>query len=242
MEAGKSLGKSEESGEAGEESRQESPGKSSVEQTEEAAGKANAKATDKPAKKRSENALSRDKGILGNRRLLRGGVVALAVLVALIAWLATRDGGDDSSAPVETTGPRIVSEAELADAAATSDSPIYWAGPVPGTKLELSELESGGFFVRYLPEAAEPGEGSAGHLTVGSYPLADPARALESFAGRPGSTSRQASDGREVVTSKEQPTSVYFASPDNSVQIEVYDPSPQRAMSLALSGLVQPAG
>jgi hypothetical protein len=34
---------------------------------------------------------------------------------------------------------------------------------------------------------------------------------------------------------------VYLISPDNTLQIEVYDPSPERAMELALSGQVRPA-
>lgn len=166
------------------------------------------------------------------------GVVALAVLVALIAWIATRDDGDDSGSatPVET-GARIVSASELSEAAASLGTPIYWVSEVQGTELELTE---GGARVRYVPEGTEPGGGSTEVLSISSYPLADPAAFLEGFAKRPGAIVREAGDGREVVSSEEAPTSVYFASPDNSVQVEIYDPSPARAMSLALSGRVQP--
>jgi hypothetical protein len=177
------------------------------------------------------------------RLLLRGGVVALAVIVALVAWLATRDNGGgsgESSAP-EESGSGIVSEAELGETAATLGQPVYWAGAQPGNELELSELSEGGTQVRYVPEGTEVGEGSAALLTIGSYPVANPEKALEGFAKRSGSIVRHAKGGTEVVSSEESPTSVYFVSPDNSVQVEVYDPSPQRAMRLALSGRVQPA-
>jgi hypothetical protein len=182
-----------------------------------------------------------------NPRLLRAGVIAVAIVVALIAWLATR-GGDSSSEPepastAAAAPPRIVTPAELREAAATLGQPIYWAGPMKGKELELRELGEGeGVQVLYLPEGTAAGEGPANALTIGSYPLSNPRSATEGFAERTGSSSRKASDGREVATSAESPTSVYFASPDNSVQVEVYDPSPQRAMSLALSGKVQPAG
>jgi hypothetical protein len=53
---------------------------------------------------------------------------------------------------------------------------------------------------------------------------------------------RHAPDGREVVTSVEKLTSVYFAGSEGDVQVEVYDPSYKRAMSLALSDRVQPVG
>jgi hypothetical protein len=184
-------------------------------------------------------------GSQGDRRRLRFAVVGLAVVVALIAWLATRGGGSDSSEPEPTAAagpPRIVTVAELREVAATLGQPIYWAGPLAGRELELKELGEGGVQVLYLPEGTASGKGSPKSLTIGSYPLGDPEKALEGFAERPGSSSRQASDGREVVVSKTAPTSVYFTSPDNSVQVEVYDPSPGRAMSVALSGRVEPAG
>ncbi|MGA8745184.1 MAG: hypothetical protein WB507_04905 [Solirubrobacterales bacterium] len=105
----------------------------------------------------------------------------------------------------------------------------------------MTELPEGGTRVRYVPKGTRAVEGSIEVLTVSSYPLSDPTTSLQGFAKRPGAVVRHANDGSEVVSSKERPTSVYFASPDNSVQVEVYDPSPQRAMSLALSGRVQPA-
>lgn len=172
----------------------------------------------------------------------------MAIVVALIAWLATRGGDSSSSEPepaptAEAAPPRIVTVAQLREAAVTLGQPIYWAGPVAGKELELKELgEGGGVQLLYLPKGTAAGEGSPKSLTVGSYPLADPEKALEGFAKRPDSTSHQASDGREVVSSSTAPTSVYFSSADNSVQVEVYDPSPQKAMSLALSGKVEPAG
>jgi hypothetical protein len=176
------------------------------------------------------------------RKMLRWGIIALAVIVGVIAWLTTRDNGGSSepSPAAETIAPRIVTVDELREVAAKLGQPIYWAGPVKSKELELQELGEGGVQVLYLPQGTEAGEESVKSLTVGSYPLPDPEKALEGFAKRKGSTVRHASDGREVVSSAESPTSVYFASPDNSVQVEVYDPSPKRALSLALSGQVNP--
>jgi hypothetical protein len=186
----------------------------------------------------------------GRRRTLRWGIVALALVVGLIAWVATQgdDGGgsesEASSAESEASSAgfeaRIVSEDELADIASSSGHAVYWVGPLPGKELEASESEDGSVTVRYLDEGAEPGGDRAGVLTIGSYPLPDPAGALEGFAEREGAIVREAEDGSQVVSSVEAPSSVYFASPDAEVQVEVYDPSPERAMDLALSGQVQP--
>lgn len=179
----------------------------------------------------------------GSRRWLRIAIVVLAVAAALIAWLATQGGDDDKGSgggSAEAGAARIVSPAELGDVAATAGHPVYWAGPMPGAELELTELPDGGTQVRYPPEGSEAGEGSVETTTIGSYPLPDPQAQLDGFAKRQGSTVHRAG-GREVVVSTERPTSAYFVSPDNSVQVEVYDPSPQRALRLALSAKVRPA-
>jgi hypothetical protein len=175
------------------------------------------------------------------RRLLRWGIVGLAVLVALIAWIATRGGGESSSEPAtaEAAPPRIVTEAELKEATLELRQPIYWVGPVPGTELELRELGEGAQ-VAYLPKGAKAGEGSSRALTIGSYRLADPRAAVEGYAERPGSEVLRGAGGVEVAVSEEAPRSAYFASPDNSVQVEVYAASPKQARALALSGKVKP--
>lgn len=192
-------------------------------------------------KKPEKDAPAKEKGDAQRRKRLRWGVIGLAVLVALIAWIATRGEDDVASEPaaVEPAPPRIVSETELKEATLELRQPIYWVGPVPGTELELRELGDGAQ-VAYLPEGAEAGADSAQALTIGSYRLADPRAAVEGYAERPGSKALQGAAGVEVVTSEEAPRSVYFASPDNSVQVEVYAASPKQARALALSGKVKP--
>lgn len=204
--------------------------------------KPGSKPTSKASDEDSGKAASKFAGLKGNRRIqLRIAVVVGALIVGLIAWLATRDSGS-SSEPVSTeaAAPRIVDLAELREAAATLGQPIYWAGPMTGKQLQLTELDEGGVQVLYLPEGVRVGKGEAQSLTVGSYPLPDPTAALKGFAKRPGSVVLPLGNGRKVVTSKESPYSAYFSSPDNSVQVEVYDPTSKRAINLALSGQVEP--
>jgi hypothetical protein len=173
--------------------------------------------------------------------LLRATVVGVALVVAVVAWLVSRDNAEPSSTAGTTGEARIVSVAALRELAVVEGHPVYWAGPMPGAKLEALEYPEGGVQVRYLKQGDEAGEGGGDFLTIGSYPLGDPRAALASLAAEPGAIVRRSPDGRRVVASSGKPTSVYFASPDNSVQVEVYDPSPRRAMSLALAGKVQPA-
>lgn len=194
----------------------------------------------KPTKEPPKNAARAE----SNRRLLRIGIVALALLVGVIAWVAT-SGGDDESTPEQASAgveAKIVSVEELEEFADAASHEVYWAGPLPSKVLEVSESAAGDTQVRYLDEGTAAGEGGAAVLTIGSYPLPDPAAALEGFAERKGSVSRRSPDGREVAFSLEKPTSVYFTGSEGDVQVEVYDPSEKRAMSLALSDQVRPVG
>lgn len=189
-----------------------------------------------------EGGKAADRPLTGEKLwLLRGGVIGLAIVIALVA-LVVSGGEDEGPAAAPEAESTIVSEEELAERAAALGQPIYWAGPVPGTVLELEQLGGEeGVRVRYLPEGSDVGEAPPEALTVGSYPLAEANAALERFAAEPGSVTRQGPNGREVVYSEEKPTSAYFVDPEGSVQVEVYDPSPQKALSLALAGKVAPA-
>jgi hypothetical protein len=176
------------------------------------------------------------------RLLLRASLASLAAVVALVAWLATRDDdrGSDKREAQAAPAVGIVSPAGLDAASAKLGQSVYWAGSLPGTELELEELSEGGVRVIYLPAGEEAGADSTTALIVGSYPLSDPEAALREFAAQPGAIVRRSKDGTEVVSSRERPTSVYFVGADKAVQVEVYDPSPRRAMRLALSGRVRP--
>jgi hypothetical protein len=178
----------------------------------------------------------------GRRRLaLRLGILALAAVVAVVALVLTRDGdSSQETAATQVDAPRIVSAEELEEIAGSLDYSIFWAGSIEGQELEVGGSGAGGVLIRYLDQGDEPGAQDEAALAIGSYPMEDPNSAVEGFAARPGAIVRKADDGRTVVSSVEAPSSVYFASPDGGVQVEVYDASPERAMDLARSGTVKP--
>lgn len=161
-------------------------------------------------------------------------MIALAIALALVSWLVTR--GDDDAAAEEAVTERIVPAAELRDVAASLEQVVYWAGPPEGAELQLVEFEAG-LQVRYLREGASAVEAP----TIGTYPAPGAAAELRDLAAQPGAVRRRGAGGRLVVTSSEQPTSAYFAAGDSAL-VEIYDPSPARAMSLARSPRVRPVG
>lgn len=198
--------------------------------------------------------------------LVRGTVATIVLFaIGLGAWLAGRDSSSERAVAPIGEVPQTVTPHELATIAARAGGPVYWAGEMLGKELEAYELADGGVQVRYVNDEDEPptgtaetGEGwteaegwvgtdEAKRITgdtpmIGSYPLPDPAGAVAALAAQPEAIVRRSENGRVVVASAERPTSVYFASPDNRVQVEVFDPSSARALRLALSLHVRPAG
>lgn len=177
----------------------------------------------------------------GGKPMPTAVAIALALVVGAVAWLAVRDSGEGAEQAAPPAGEAsLVDEAEYGSVPKNAGHVVYWVGPRDGTNLELRTRPEGGVQIRYLDEGLIAGTGPAEMLTIGSYPMQDAEAALDYFAAKPEAIVRRSRDGRRVVFSKQVPTSVYFASSDNSVEVEVYDPSPQRALALALSDRVRP--
>ncbi len=165
------------------------------------------------------------------------------LLGAGIVNLVSNDDGDDDSRSEEPVagGARIVSASELRQIAAAGPAPIYWAGEQPGTRLELSEEENGNeVFVRYLSQDAGDGDAADDFLTVGTYAVADPAASLAAYAKSRGGKLRKLPGGGTFFVDPQRPSNVYVVKPDSAYEIEIYDPDPKRALSLALSDRLQP--
>lgn len=169
-----------------------------------------------------------------------GAVIAVAALAGFLVWLFAIREGDETSAPIRGGQPVELSEDELVRVAQEVGHPVYWIGPQEGTELEVTQLKDDRVYVRYLDEGAAPGDPRPRFFTVGTYPLKNPYEALQDVAQEPGAIVEDGADGALVVTNEENPNSVYLAYEDSDVQVEVYDPDPDRALEIATSGAVLP--
>jgi hypothetical protein len=170
--------------------------------------------------------------------ITRHQAVLCLVLLAMIATWSVGCGGGDNP----TTGEaRIVSAAELSDAASEAATPIYWLGERGGTELELTEEDSGRVYVRYPEEGAEAGDEPNRVLTVATYPSPDGVAELRRAArnGR-GTVVARTDDGAVLLVDPGSPNSAHLAYPDGGPQIEVYSPRPGQALRLASRGAVRP--
>jgi hypothetical protein len=163
-----------------------------------------------------------------------GAVIAVAVAAGVIVWLVV-DGGKKGAKPAAA---QAVSAGSLAALPAAVHHPVYWAGPKPGFTYELTRTSNGRIFIRYLPAGVRVGMNQPKYLTIATYPVKNAVAAVRVIGKRGGSAPVPISGGGIAAVDTAHPTSVYLAYPGSPYQIEVFDPSPTTARSIALSGQV----
>lgn len=175
-------------------------------------------------------------------RLAPWAVLGLAVAGAAAAVIAllVSSHGKQNALPAINGGPALVSQAQLEQLAAASDTPVYWAGAKPGYSYELTRTSSGHVYVRYLPAGVKAGDARANFLVVGTYTQPGSFANLQRAAKAPGALSVRIENDGLVVFSSSKPTSVYLGYPGAGYQVEVYSPSADSARSLVLADKIRP--
>jgi hypothetical protein len=182
-------------------------------------------------------------------------LIGIGIAVIVIAILVVAGGSDDNQNGTTTTTatstsgggtstqqtqPIEASVDRLLQLSSVVGHPVYWAGAEPGKKYELSINSDQNILIRYLDRDVPIGSKDVSSLTIGTYPVPDATAALKGQANKPGATTDTAPGGGFVLTNSSAPQSVYIAYPNSNVEIEVYDPKPQRALTLATSGAIVP--
>ncbi len=179
-------------------------------------------------------------------RVRVGVIVAVAVLVAIVVWLLVRNNDSGKGSGAVATGPAVgpvaASQDRLRKLADEEGHDVYWIGPETNTTYELTRTSAGRIFVRYLPKGVPVGVDKAAYTIVGTYPVPNATSVLQGLAAKSGENKLSVPNGGIAVFSSSQPTNVYVAYPGSNLQIEVFDPSAERAQRLVTSGRVEPVG
>ena len=172
-----------------------------------------------------------------------GAVITVAIAVAFVVWLLVRGGdsntpGTGSTSTGQATGPAAATTDELRALSDDLGHPIYWIGELPNRTYELTRTSDNRVFIRYLPKGVPVGIREAAYTIVGTYPVENAYKVLQTLAKKPDESSFSAPADGLAVYSTTQPNNVYLAYPGSNLQIEVFDPSPQQARRLITSGQV----
>jgi hypothetical protein len=174
------------------------------------------------------------------RRFRVGAVVAVALAAGFVAWLVLDHDGGSSNARAQGA-PTDMNPAAIATLARSVGHPIYWLGPKRDTTYEVTQAANGKIYVRYLPSGVDVGS-SKPYLTVATYPFPGTYAVLRKKARAKGAVTARLGRGGVAVLDAGYPQSVHIGYPSVAYQIEVYDPTPARAMQLVSSGQLTSIG
>ena len=176
-----------------------------------------------------------------------GGAVVVVVVAAIIAFTvggddkkSSNNGGDNAA---QQSNVQIGLNADgLKTAVAAIGRPVYWAGAEPDYQYVLQTFGNGQTTVRYIPKDGDPNNQEAVYRVMGTYPIKGAFDVTTKAGQAENSALLTNSDGSIVVYNKSKTTNVYVAFPGVDVQIEIYDPTPGKALEIATSGRVVAVG
>jgi hypothetical protein len=171
---------------------------------------------------------------LGLRRTRIGALAAVVLVLAFALWLVFRGGSSHSKSPVPKGAKAVLISLKGLKTLAALGIPIYWAGEQPGVTYELTKTDDNRVFIRYLP-AGVPIGSSQPYLTIGTYPVRHAFIVTSRLAAKSGSVPVDIGKDGVAFSSRKSPESVFLAYRGSGVQIEVYDPTPDRARDLVTS-------
>jgi len=167
-------------------------------------------------------------------------LLLLGAIIAFLVWLLLIRPDDTHHVPKVGGGPVAASQSDLAALSRELGQPVYWGGPMPGTSLELTVTGSRNTYVRYLTGGARVGDPSPEFPTIGTYPVLNAYRDLQSYARSEHADTRRIAHRGLAMVVPGSPTSVFFAYPRQEFQVEVYDARQGRALDLVTSGAIKP--
>ncbi|MFZ9797287.1 MAG: hypothetical protein ACO3EN_06350 [Candidatus Nanopelagicales bacterium] len=147
----------------------------------------------------------------------------------------------NSTSTEARTGQMALSEQELKSVVMNLNSVIYWAGPLENAKYTLNVDEAGAAFIRYLPNGEGANDTEKKYLTVATYKVNAAFDAVKAAGNEQDGIGLITADGAAVYYNKNSASNVYLAYPGQDLQIEVFDPTPGRALQLVnTTGLLKP--
>lgn len=174
-------------------------------------------------------------------------ILVTVILTALISSVATFGltyfftNNNSSTTSTATSGQVALTEDELKAAVIKLNTVVYWAGPLENAKYTLTMNEAGAAFIRYLPNGDGANDTAKKYLTVATYMVNAAFDAVKAAGNEQDGIGLTTADGAAVYYNKNSATNVYMAYPGQDLQIEVFDPTPGRALQLVnTTGLLKP--
>lgn len=186
---------------------------------------------DEMSQKSAETAVTTPRG----KKTLRLIVAIVVVLLGVGGYYFISSNSDKGTNLEKIQGKVALSADELRDVVVANKLTVFWAGPQDGVKYTLVATSPGVAFVRYLPGGVGVDDTKTAFRAVGTYTQKNAFTVNKNAGNLTGNTGFINSDGNAVFYAKSRPTNVYIGIKGKDIQVEVYDPVANQALSLALA-------
>lgn len=167
--------------------------------------------------------------------------IGLIAVVAVISAFVTfgiaqqfRPGVDSKTTlAARTSGGVCLTEKELRNLVSTQKITAYWAGPISDATYSVNTTNSGEVFLRYVQKGQSCDSNSKDFRVIATYSVSGAYDSTKKAGSQANGVSLANQDGSVVYFNKDLPTNVYLAYPGINYQIEIYDPNPKSAVSIA---------
>lgn len=132
-----------------------------------------------------------------------------------------------------TSGQTALTESELISAVKSTGNSVFWIGASAGDKYAFNNLAEDQNFIRYLPGGNGVSDTTEKYRIIGTYADPNAYSTMQQAAASNTGISSVNPDGSIVFYSKATPLHVYLAFKDLPYQIEIFDPTPGVALTLA---------
>lgn len=168
-----------------------------------------------------------------------GLIAAVALISAFITFGITQQFkpslDSKTTLAARTSGGVCLTENELRNVISTEKITAYWAGPIKGATYSLNTTNSGQVFIRYVQKDQVCDSDTKDFRVIATYTLSGAYETTKLAGSQSNGVSLENQDGSVVYFNKDLPTNVYLSYPGIDYQIEIYDPNPKSAVTLATS-------
>jgi hypothetical protein len=187
-----------------------------------------------------ETAAGTSRPSLDSQQVRSAVLVVLAIVVGVVLWLVLGGGKHKPKIKGDTVVlQKAMKPGQLKSEAGKLGHPIYWAGPQRGATYEFTLEHNHHVLVRYLTHGAPVGVKAAKYLIVATYFYRNAYKALKTVAKGNG---HKGPGGSFIYVRPNDPRSVLIAWPHVDYEVEVYDPRPAEAQTVANNGQITTVG
>lgn len=159
-------------------------------------------------------------------------ILTFAITLGFSSLFATNPL-DTTTLAARISGGVALTEEELRDVVKQIGENVYWAGPMRGAKYTINAQNAGAIYVRYLPGGKGISDNTPKYRVIATYKEPNGYDATLAAGNQPDGVSLNRSDNSGVIYyNKKTPTNVYVAFKGKPFQIEVFDPSSEKALSI----------